>query len=233
MIGIGGAEPSTDGPAAGESARQAVLVLADGDRTMGLMVDEIVNVVEDVLNVSLRGDRPGFLGTAIVNARATAIIDAGFWLKRAFADWFAPATGAGARRTRPSVLVVEDSAFFRGLLMPTLSAAGFELVAVPDAMAALKLRDAGRMFDLILSDIEMPEMDGFAFAAAVRAGGAWRDLPMIALSGRASAADVERGREAGFNGHVSKSDQAALLSAIAEQLDQSAAAGAPAHAATV
>jgi two-component system chemotaxis sensor kinase CheA len=229
LIGIGGAEPSPDG----ETARQAVLVLADGDRTMGLMVDEIVNVVEDVLNVSLRGDRPGFLGTAIVNARATAIIDAGFWLKRAFADWFGPGTGAGTRRARPSVLVVEDSAFFRGLLMPTLSAAGFELVAVPDAMAALKLRDGGRMFDLILSDIEMPDMDGFAFATAVRAGGPWRDLPMIALSGRASVADVERGRDAGFNGHVSKSDQAALLAAISEQLDQSAASGAPTHAATV
>jgi len=231
LIGIGGAEPSPPGETAGQTARQAVLVLADGDRTMGLMVDEIVNVVEDVLTVSLRGDRPGFLGTAIVNGRATAIIDAGFWLKRAFADWFAP--GTGARNRRPSVLVVEDSAFFRGLLMPTLSAAGFELVAVPDAIAALKLRDAGRMFDLILSDIEMPEMDGFAFAAAVRAGGPWRELPMIALSGRSSPADVERGRQAGFDDHVSKLDQGALLSAIAERLGQPAASGAPTHAARV
>jgi two-component system chemotaxis sensor kinase CheA len=231
LIGIGGAEPSSQGQAAGETARQAVLVLADGDRTMGLMVDEIVNVVEDVLTVSLRGDRPGFLGTAIVNARATAIIDAGFWLKRAFADWFAP--GTGARNSRPSVLVVEDSAFFRGLLTPALSAAGFELVAVPDALAALKLRDAGRMFDLILSDIEMPEMDGFAFAAAVRGGGPWRELPMIALSGRSSAADIERGRQAGFDDHVSKLDHGALLSAIAERLGQPAVSGAPTHAARV
>jgi two-component system chemotaxis sensor kinase CheA len=114
-----------------------------------------------------------------------------------------------------------------------LSAAGFELVAVSDAMAALKLRDAGRMFDLILSDIEMPEMDGFAFAAAVRAGGAWSDLPMIALSGRSSAADIERGRQAGFDDHVSKLDHGALLSAIAERLGQPAVSGAPTHAARV
>jgi len=79
----------------------------------------------------------------------------------------------------------------------------------------------------------MPEMDGFAFAAAVRAGGPWRELPMIALSGRSSPADVERGREAGFDDHVSKLDQGALLSAIAERLGQPATSGAPTHAARV
>jgi len=212
----GATDPLND--SAGGSTRQPVLVFADGDRTMGLMVDEIVNVVEEDLNVSLRGERPGFLGTAIVSTRATAIIDASFWLKQAFDDWFAPHAG-GEPRSRPGVLVVEDSTFFRGLLIPALSAAGFEVVAVADPIEALRLRDAGRMFDLILSDIEMPGMDGFAFATAVRTSGAWSRLPLIALTSRTSPSDIERGRAVGFDGHVSKFDQAALLAAIAEHLD--------------
>jgi CheY-like chemotaxis protein len=56
---------------------------------------------------------------------------------------------------------------------------------------------------------------------------------MIALSGRSSAADIERGRQAGFDDHVSKLDHGALLSAIAERLGQPAVSGAPTHAARV
>ena len=208
------------GPQGGaDAARQPVLVFADGDHTMGLMVDEIVNVVEERLRVELAGDRPGFLGTAVINGCATAIIDTGFWLKQAFRDWFAT-PGGGQDRGRPSVLIVEDSAFFRSLLIPALSAAGFELVAVPNPVEALRLRDSGRTFDLILSDIEMPEMDGFAFADTVRSSGNWSKVPMIALTSRTANVDVDRGRKAGFNDYVSKFDQPALLGAIAGCLDQ-------------
>ena len=73
------------------------------------------------------------------------------------------------------------------------------------------LRDGGATFDAIVSDIEMPGMDGLAFVGAARSGGAWTKLPIIALSGRASATDIEIGLQAGFSHYLAKFDREALL----------------------
>ena len=77
------------------------------------------------------------------------------------------------------ILVVEDSDFFRQLLVPTLSAAGYRVTAAADAAEALRLREAGVMFDAVVSDIEMPGIDGHALVRQLRAAGAWAQLPMI------------------------------------------------------
>ena len=73
--------------------RQPVLVFADGDRSMGLIVDEIVDIVEDRLQVELAAERPGMMGSAIIAGKATDLIDAGFFLTQAYGDWF----GSSAR----------------------------------------------------------------------------------------------------------------------------------------
>lgn len=200
-------------PAGGELPdRQSTLVFADGERVMGLMVDEIIDVVEDHLRVELSTDQPGFLGTAIVDGHAADILDTGYWLQRAFKDWFARATPSG--QVQKSLLVVEDSPFFRSLIIPALAAAGFHVTAVDNPLAALALREAGKTFDLILSDIEMPEMDGLSFVREIRKQGAWASLPVIALSSLSTDAAVQRGREAGFDAYISKFDKAILLEAV-------------------
>ena len=116
---------------------------------------------------------------------------------------------------------MEDSAFFRQLLVPTLSAAGFHVTAVDAAPKALALRDAqpAAEFDAIVSDVEMPEMDGLQFARLVRAGGGpWAAKPMIALSSRCSAADIRHGLNAGFSDYIGKFDRDALLAALRGRL---------------
>ena len=122
------------------------------------------------------------------------------------------------------VLVVEDSDFFRQLLAPTLSAAGYQVSAAASAAEALRMRDAGAMFDAIVSDIEMPEMDGLQFAQAVRSSGPWIDLPMIALTAHAEPRDVEAGRDAGFTDYVVKFQRDALLSSLVQCLSESVSA---------
>jgi len=79
---------------------------------------------------------------------------------------------------------------------------------------ALKLREAGESFDIIISDIEMPNMNGFQFVENVRKGGSWKETPMIALSSYHSPRDMERGREAGFDDYIAKFDRDGLLSAL-------------------
>jgi two-component system chemotaxis sensor kinase CheA len=147
------------------------------------------------------------------------VIDTSVWLTRAEPGWFDHAASTLAEQGR-RVLVVEDSAFFRQMIVPVLQAAGYSVTAVPDATRALALRDAGRMFDAIISDIEMPDMDGLSFVRAIRAGIAWTSLPVIALTGKLGERDVEIGREAGFTDYVGKGAREALLSSLRQCLSQ-------------
>ena len=188
------------------TASQSLLVFADGDHAMGLMVDEIIDVVEDRLDIELASARPGSLGTAVIAGKATDVLDTGYWLTLAWQDWFSAKKG-NPKSTGHHVLIVEDSAFFRNLLVPPLTVAGFKVSAVGSAAEALRLREAGQMFDAIVSDIEMPDMDGLAFARAVRSGGPWAALPMIALSSHSEPGQVDAGRDAGFTDYVSKPNE--------------------------
>ena len=199
--------------------RQPVLVFTDRGRSMGLMVDEIVDVVEERLNIELSGARPGLLGTAVIAGRATDVIDTGYWLTQARQDWFDGVESSEAG-SRGRVLLLEDSSFFRQMLIPTLTAQDYRVTAVRDAAEALRLRETGTMFEAIISDIEMPDMDGFAFARAVREGGIWAKLPMIALSRPREAADIAAGRAAGFNEYVAKQQREALLTSLRDCLAQ-------------
>ncbi len=102
---------------------QPLLVFSDGNRSMGLVVDEIVDIVEDQLDIQVASDHSGVLGSAVVRGQATEIIDVGHFLPLAYADWF---RGQGVRvadRER-TLLLVDDSAFFRNMLSPVLEGRG-------------------------------------------------------------------------------------------------------------
>jgi len=203
--------------------RFAVLVFTDGDgrqeRCMGLLVDEIIDVVEDTLQIELSGDRPGLLGSAVIAGRATDVIDIGHWLTQASQDWFRrPEPGTAGGDSRPHLLVVEDSDFFRHLLVPTLGAAGYRVTAAGSGAEALRLRDAGAMFDAVISDIEMPQIDGHALVRQIRASGPWAHLPVIALTSHASPDHIDAGREAGFTDYVAKFEREALLASLRQCL---------------
>ena len=204
-----------------EEGRQHVVVFSEGDRSMGLMVDEIVDIVEDRLDVELASAKTGVLGTAVIAGNATEIIDTGYYLERVFGDWFRNHGGSvtgGTVNQNSRVLLVDDSPFFRNLLTPLLSVAGYDVTAVDGGQSALTLRDSGEQFDVIVSDIEMPGMNGFEFAQRVREQGGWKNTPLLALSSFSSRADLERGRDVGFHDYIVKLDRDALLESLSQTL---------------
>jgi len=204
-----------------ESGRQPVLVFTDGDRSMGLVVDEIVDIIEDRLSIELGSEKKGVFGSAIISGSATDIIDTGYFLAEAHGDWFGKdgiSHAAADSDGQHQVLLVDDSAFFRNLLTPMLSLAGYNVTAVETAGEALAMREAGREFDIIISDIEMPEMNGFEFASEVRGDGDWSGVPLVALSSRSTPDDMERGREVGFTDYVAKFDREGLLQTLQDTL---------------
>jgi two-component system chemotaxis sensor kinase CheA len=211
-------------PPLGDEGKKPVLVFSDQDRTMGLVVDEIVDIVEEPMNVELQDSREGYLGSAVIGGKATDLIDTGYYLTQAFRDWFrseekALEKSGGASR----VLLIDDSPFFRNLLSPLLGVAGYRVTAVESADAALQLCDNGENFDVIVSDIEMPGMDGYELAETLRSKTRWANVPLIALSSHATAHDMERGRAAGFRDYVAKFDRDTLLDTLHETLTEEVA----------
>jgi two-component system chemotaxis sensor kinase CheA len=124
-------------------------------------------------------------------------------------------SGLAAPAQRGSILVVDDALTVRELQRSILEHAGFDVRVATDGQDALASL-AERQPDLVLTDIEMPRMDGFALTEAIRSHASLRNLPVLILTSRASEADRKRGLDAGADGYIIKSafDEARLLSAV-------------------
>jgi two-component system chemotaxis sensor kinase CheA len=194
-----------------QDGTQPLLVFTDGGRSVGLIVDEIVDIVEDRLEIKVASETPGVLGSAIIREQATEVIDVAYFLPLGFNDWF---HGKGAAREKKKLLFVDDSAFFRNMLAPVLQAAGYDVTPLPGAKEALALIERGARFDLVVTDIEMPEMDGYAFGEALQANARTAHLPVVALSSSLSGAAVAKSERAGMHAYVAKFDRRGLLQAL-------------------
>jgi two-component system chemotaxis sensor kinase CheA len=217
--------PLNNNVVVGNTGMKPILVFSDRDNNIGLVIDRIIDIMEDYIDIQVDGSGDGTIGSTILQGHATDIIDAGYYLKRMNANWFknhgdepfeSEHGRAGASKRR--VLLIDDSPFFRNMLSPLLSVAGYDVIALESAVQALGLAEKGEKFDLIISDIEMPEMSGFEFAARIRAGSEWQNTPLVALSSHATPQDMDHGFKVGFNKYVAKFDRETLLNAINQTL---------------
>jgi CheY-like chemotaxis protein len=118
---------------------------------------------------------------------------------------------------RKSALVVDDVADVTEMLAVVLTHAGYSVVTAASAPAALKAARE-RQFDVVISDIGMPEMNGYQLARELRVMPGYETVPMVAVTGYSMFDDKERSSKAGFNAHMTKPiDPRALLDLI-EQL---------------
>ena len=211
-----------------DDAEKPVLVFSNEDKSMGLIVDRIVDIIEDSINIQYDSGQAGILGSAIIKGKATDVIDVSYYVQMADREWFkSPDQEPFSVKTSPenarrkNVMLIDDSPFFRNMLTPLLNVSGYNVTTMKSAVEALEKIKAGEYFDIIVSDIEMPDMDGFEFAEKVRSIGDYKDVPLVALSSYATPQDVDRGREAGFKGYVAKFDKDTLLNTLSETLSKS------------
>jgi two-component system chemotaxis sensor kinase CheA len=195
---------------------QPLLVFADQGRSMGLIVDEIIDIVEERLRIELASQRPGVLGSAIVKGQATEVVDIAHYLPLAFEDWM-DWGGGRTERAPVRVLLIDDAPFFRNMLAPVLKAAGYAVTSAESAKQALALFEDGKRFDIVVTDLDMPGMDGFDLTAAVKKDPRTASIPVIGLSSLASPEAIERGRKVGLHDYVAKFDRQGLIAALKEQ----------------
>jgi two-component system chemotaxis sensor kinase CheA len=212
-----------DGVTVRKEGSQPILVFADEQRAMGLAVDEIVDIVDEHLDIEVNSSSDGILGSAVIKGQATEVIDVGHFLPMAFADWFIRKEQQTSSFAR-SLLLVDDSAFFRNMLAPVLKAAGYKVATATSGQEGLIALRGGGQFDVVLTDIEMPDMNGFEFAEAIRADQKLAATPIIGISSLINPAAIERGRQAGFHDYVAKFDRPGLIAALKEQTNETSCA---------
>jgi two-component system chemotaxis sensor kinase CheA len=197
-----------------------VTVLGAGEERMAFAVDAVLHEEEVLVK---RLSRPlvrvrNVAGVTVLGSgRVVPILNVADLLKSAVrAGDTAPAGGAPPRppddARRKAVLVVEDSITARMLVKNILESAGYRVQTAVDGQEAWTALHTAP-FDAVVSDIEMPRMNGFELTAKIRGEKKLADLPVVLVTALASREDRERGVEAGANAYIVKSnfEQSKLL----------------------
>lgn len=205
-----------------DSSHFMVMLLRAAGGRIAFVIDELVGeqeVLVKSLGKQLSRVKNISGATVLGNGAVAPILDVSDLLKSAVklsrSSAHALAEGRQAESAGKSVLVVEDSITARTLLKNILESAGYNVTTAVDGIhgfAALQTAN----FDIVVSDVEMPRMDGFALTAKIRSTDAFRDLPVILVTALESAEDRMRGIEAGASAYLVKQsfDQSNLLDAI-------------------
>src|SRR5690606_2929599 len=115
------------------------LIISIGSRTLGLLVDEIIDIFEGKRDLQIDNPSADIIGTSVVKGHAVELVDIAYHLRAAFPEPDRRSQSDGAR-----VLVVSRDKYATDVLCPTLSAAGFNVSVRPDAQAAKPLlQEAG------------------------------------------------------------------------------------------
>jgi two-component system, chemotaxis family, sensor kinase CheA len=195
---------------------QALVVFSEGDRTMGLVVDEIVDIVEDSLNVELSTDRDDLIGSAVIRGRATEVVNVAHYLPLAHEDWTKSSSTPKSTHHACTVLLVDDSAFFRDMLSPVLRAAGYKVVAAANVDEAWSVLGSQVIINAVVTDVEMPGKGGFHLVEAMRKQPRLTKIPAIALASTITPEAIDRAHKLGISEFVAKFDRAGLISALSE-----------------
>ena len=197
-----------------------VAILVSGGKRVAVSVDAILGDHE----VLVRGLGPQLLrvpnitGATLMGAgQVVPILNPSDLLKSALNVVPLPSrrNAAVPELRRQTILVVEDSITSRALLKNILESAGYLVSGAVDGIDALTALRTGQ-FDLVVSDVEMPRMDGFSLTSEIRADRKYSELPVILVTALDSREHKERGIEVGANAYLVKSsfDQSNLLDAV-------------------
>ena len=192
-------------------------------RPFGILISRLTDVLDAPMMLNEQSCMTdGILGTAVLQNRITLFPDIPGLLEKVAPSEYTGPTPENPEAPHPAensvtILLVEDTAFFRHLIRNYLESADYGVKTAENGLKALELMEK-EDFDLIISDIEMPEMDGWAFLRQVRNNERHRHIPAMALTRLDSREVREKAGRVGFNAYERKIDRESLLASTSRLL---------------
>lgn len=214
LIALGPARADPDAGA------RPVLIVGDEQRAVGLLVNEIVDIVEASLQWDAASTADGIPAFAIVDGRAMEVVDVDLYL----------APGGGDQRFRPedarsapthalsarprgedcaAVLLAESDAFFRDLLSAVLASDGWRVVAAATLTEAVALKEEGAYFAAIVADLDASGVDALDLPRVIAADARWNATPVVGLTSAAPHMRCDA-HQRGFASVIGKLDRTRL-----------------------
>ena len=198
-----------------------VIVFSIGGRDIGLLATPPLDATEEALTVDdMTLKQTGIMGSAIIGNQTTLMVNIFGIVEALNPDWYdKKETVMVSDDKAATVLYAEDSNFFRSQVMEYLKEDGYNVIEAEDGIIALDLiKKHLDDISLVITDIEMPNMDGFELTAKIRADEKLRHLPVIALTTMASDEDISRGGKVGIDDYQIKLDKEKLMKSVYQHL---------------
>ncbi|PWB94173.1 hybrid sensor histidine kinase/response regulator [Methylosinus sporium] len=192
-----------------------ILVLSGAGQSMGLLIEDIVDVTDEILDLQRESNSPHILGSIQLGGEIVEFLDATYYMRIA-----CPAAVARGVSKRHRILLVDDKAFFRDMLAPILGSAGYEVTTAASAPEALSFLRKGLAVEAVVTDTDMPEMDGYNFARALHELPGLADLPVVALAAQAAPSVLAAAKACGIASVTGKFDRRALIECVGRLLDK-------------
>ena len=200
-----------------EAGELLVIVFSVAGREVGLLATKPIDAADIALkmdHVTLR--QAGIVGSAIIGSMTTLIVDVYEMMETLNPEWFTgmkmaePADGE-----KPTILLAEDSEFFRGLVKKFMEDSGCKVLTAEDGQKAWEvLQEHADEVSLVVTDIEMPNLDGYGLTKKIKGDSRFRLLKVIAVTSLAGDENIARGREVGIDDYQIKLDKEKLLASI-------------------
>lgn len=201
-----------------EQGSMNVLVFSDQGRTLGLVVDQIIDIVEQKMDLTIDNKDERFIGSMVIDGKTTDLLDVGKLFGDSFREWGSDKKAKGNKEEaeKPQVLIVEDSAFFRKLMVPILISRGYGVRTAVNGVEAMEILEEDNKFSVIITDIEMPGMNGFELANKCKTTDSLKHIPVVALTSVTSEEAVRKSEEAGVDHFVMKAEHEKVVDIVSE-----------------
>jgi len=204
-----------------------VVVFNDGDRSVGMVVDQILDVVEEAVSVRQKSGRRGLLGSAVIGKRVTDFLDLNEIIQAASESWF---QGAGGQASGKRILVADASSFSRGMIRSGLDMAGYNVIEAGSLEEAVRELEK-QPVDVVVAALDLPFEGSSALLAAMRRRPEWEKIPVLAVADstgmvQSRMVQSEAARQAGFQDCQAKLDRVLVLESVARLISPLASADA-------
>jgi two-component system chemotaxis sensor kinase CheA len=197
-----------------------VIVFHLAGKNVGLLAIGPIDAIEisaEIDDVTLK--QPGIMGSAIISGKTTMLVNIFEIVQISNPQWFeghvAYAEVGDDALHSSTILIVEDSNFFRNQVKGYLEEAGFKVLEGEDGLAALQiLEKQGDNISMVITDIEMPKMNGFELTEKIKTDKRFQHIPVIALTTLAADEDIARGKALGVDEYHIKLDKERLMECV-------------------